>query len=97
MQKELVRRTASDANTMSEMLGRLERRGLIARERDADDGRARRVSLTASGRELQRRAWDGVATFRGTLAGLVPSGELRDLVGQLRQIAGGMTDLGGNA
>ena len=41
MQKELARRTASDANTMSEMLGRLEQRGLIARERDAHDGRAR--------------------------------------------------------
>jgi DNA-binding MarR family transcriptional regulator len=95
-QKELACRTASDANTMSEMLGRLERRGLIARERDADDGRARRVSLTASGRESQRRAWDGVATFRGTLAGLVPSGELRNLVGQLRQIAGVVTDLEGN-
>ena len=96
-QKELARRTASDANTMSEMLGRLEQRGLIARERDADDGRARRVSITASGREVQRRAWDGVTTFRGMLAGLVPSDELRNLVGQLRQIAGVMTDPGGNA
>lgn len=96
-QKELAGRTASDANTMSEMLGRLEQRGLIARERDAADGRARRVSLTASGREAQRKAWDGVAAFRGMLAGLVPSDELRDLVGQLRQIAGAMTDLGGNA
>jgi DNA-binding MarR family transcriptional regulator len=96
-QKELARRTASDANTMSEMLGRLEQRGLIARERDADDGRARRVSLTAGGREVQRRASDGVATFRETIAGLMPSGELRILVGQLRRIAGAMTDPGGNA
>ena len=96
-QKELARRTASDANTMSEMLGRLEQRGLIARERDADDGRARRVSLTASGREVQRRAWDGIATFCGTLAGLMPSDELRHLVVQLRRIAGVMTDAGGNA
>jgi DNA-binding MarR family transcriptional regulator len=96
-QKELARRTASDANTMSEMLGRLEQRGLIARERDADDGRARRVSLTACGREVQRRAWDGVATFRETIAGLMPSDELRILVGRLRRIVGAMTDPGGNA
>ena len=54
------------------------------------------MSLTASGRELQTRAWDGVATFRGTLAGLVPSGELKNLVGQLRQIAGAIADLGGS-
>src|SRR4051812_17703450 len=40
-QKELARRTASDANTMSEMLGRLERRGLVTRERRAADGPGR--------------------------------------------------------
>ncbi len=55
-QKELVRRTSSDANTMSEMLGRLERRGLIARKRNESDARARLVSLTESGREVQRGA-----------------------------------------
>ena len=89
-QKELARRTASDANTMSEMLGRLERRGLVTRERDADDGRARRVSLTECGRELQRRAWDGIAAFHGTLAGLVPLNDVGKLVGQLERIARGM-------
>ena len=93
-QKELARRTASDANTMSEMLGRLERRGLVARKRDAADGRARRVSLTASGRELRQGAWDGIAAFCGTLAGLVPSAELAALVGHLERIARGMTTLG---
>ncbi len=30
-QKDLMRRTNSDPNTISEMLGRLERRGLVAR------------------------------------------------------------------
>jgi DNA-binding MarR family transcriptional regulator len=89
-QKELVRRTASDANTMSEMLGRLEGRLLIARERDADDGRARRVSLTASGRELQRRAWGGIAAFNGTLAGIVPFNDVEKLVGHLERIARAM-------
>lgn len=89
-QKELVRRTDSDANTMSEMLGRLERRGLVTRERDAADGRARRVSLTESGREVRRRAWDGIAAFCGTLAGLVPSNESEKLVGYLERIARGM-------
>jgi DNA-binding MarR family transcriptional regulator len=93
-QKELVRRTTSDPNTMSEMLGRLERRGLVARERHADDGRALRVSLTASGRRLQRRAWEGTAaTFCGALAGLVPADEVGALVGHLSGIAGGMLAL----
>ena len=54
-QKELVRRTGSDANTMSEMLARLERRGLVSRERHATDGRARTVALTEQGREPMGR------------------------------------------
>ena len=92
-QKELARRTASDANTMSEMLGRLERRGLVTRKRDASDGRARRVSLTESGREIRHGAWDGIAAFCDRLAGLVPSAELATLVGHLERIARGMTSL----
>jgi len=96
-QKELARRTASDANTMSELLGRLERRGLVARKRDASDGRSRRVSLTASGRELRQGAWDGIAAFCETLAGLVPSAELAALVGHLDRIARGMNTLDDDA
>ena len=96
-QKELVRRTASDANTVSEMLGRLERRGLVTRKRDASDGRARRVSLTESGREIRQGAWDGVAVFSGTLAGLIPSAERAALVGHLERIARGMTPLDDDA
>ena len=82
---------------MSEMLGRLERRGLVARKRDASDGRARRVSLTASGRELRQGAWDGIAAFCETLAGLVPSAELAALVGHLDRIARGMNPLDDDA
>ena len=96
-QKELARRTDSDANTMSEMLGRLEKRGLVTRERDAADGRARRVSLTEGGREVHRRAWDGIAAFLGRLAGLVPSDELGELVGHLGRIARGMDARGDEA
>jgi DNA-binding MarR family transcriptional regulator len=96
-QKELARRTASDANTMSEMLGRLERRGLVTRRRDASDGRARRVSLTESGQAIRQGAWDGIAAFCGTLAGLVPSADLAALIGHLERIARGMTGLGDDA
>ncbi len=96
-QKQLVGRTDSDANTVSEMLGRLERRGFVTRERDAADGRVRRVSLTERGREVQRRARDGIAVFLGKLAGLVPSHASEKLAGHLRRIARGMDSLGNNA
>ena len=53
-QKELVRRSCSDANTITAMLRRLERRGLIRRQPHARDGRAVCVHLTDEGRALQK-------------------------------------------
>src|SRR5262249_37160542 len=50
-QKELVGRTGSDPNTISEMLARLEMKGLVERRQHAEDGRARSVSLTRRGRQ----------------------------------------------
>src|SRR3954451_5395534 len=51
-QKDLVGRTGSDPNTMSEMLARLEKKGVVARERHSEDGRARIVTLTRRGRQV---------------------------------------------
>ena len=90
-QKELARLTHSDPNTISEMLGRLERRGLIRRERHADDGRALSVSLTEDGWAAQRRAMEGVAPFCEALADLVPPDEGETLLGHLNRIASGMS------
>jgi MarR family transcriptional regulator, lower aerobic nicotinate degradation pathway regulator len=91
MQKELTRCANSDPNTMSEMLGRLERRGLIVRERHAADGRALRVSLTEAGREAQRRAMEGTVALREALADLVHPDEVETLLGHLCRIAEGMS------
>lgn len=40
---------------MSRLIGRLEARGMIARQDDAADARARRISLTPAGAQAQRR------------------------------------------
>jgi DNA-binding MarR family transcriptional regulator len=86
-QKELVRRNGSDANTISEMLARLERRGLIARQRHATDGRARSVTLTEEGRRVQREAWHVTEPLRERLQGLFRSGVLDTLVENLGRVA----------
>src|SRR5262245_26617830 len=52
----LVARTSSDPNTVTAILGLLERRGLVRREAHATDRRARCVFLTAKGRRVQRKA-----------------------------------------
>jgi DNA-binding MarR family transcriptional regulator len=54
-QNELAEEMFSDPNTVTAMVVRLEKRGLIRREVCPDDGRARRVSLTPSGRRLVTR------------------------------------------
>lgn len=40
---------------VSRLVARLEKRGLVERRVDPDDGRATRIALTADGRETQRR------------------------------------------
>jgi|SRR5215831_5194267 len=54
-QNELAEELFTDPNTVTAMLVRLEKRGLIRREICSEDGRARRVFLTAAGRRLTGR------------------------------------------
>jgi DNA-binding MarR family transcriptional regulator len=51
---ELAARIHVDKSTLTGILIRLEKRGLITRENDEDDGRSVRVSLTEKGRKLRR-------------------------------------------
>lgn len=49
---ELCRSVAGDTGSMTRMLDRLEQKGLIRRERSAEDRRVVRLFLTDAGREL---------------------------------------------
>jgi DNA-binding MarR family transcriptional regulator len=49
-QQELTQRANSDPNTIRAMLVLMENNGVVARDQHPTDGRARRVSLTRSGR-----------------------------------------------
>ena len=59
---DLASELLCDASNVTQLIGRLEDRGLVTREPDPDDRRARRVSITAAGRR-QRRAIEQVFTF----------------------------------
>lgn len=54
-QQELAERANSDPNTITAMLALLEKKRLVRRKADKNDGRVRLVSLTASGRKLQEK------------------------------------------
>jgi DNA-binding MarR family transcriptional regulator len=66
-QNELAEELFTDANTVTAMVVRLEKRGLIRREVCADDGRARRVSLTPAGRRLVARLYEDWTPMREKL------------------------------
>jgi DNA-binding MarR family transcriptional regulator len=59
---EIVADTGQRPSTVTGILDRLERRGLVARQLDADDRRSFRVALTTDGAALQRRVLDGYAS-----------------------------------
>src|SRR3712207_2165265 len=46
---DLATELMCDASNVTQLVGRLEARGLVTREPDPDDRRARRVSITAAG------------------------------------------------
>ena len=86
-QQELVRRASSDPNTVRAMLLLLEGRGLVAREPHPADGRARRVTLSAKGRQVFRKLWAKSEPLRARLLAAFRPDEVADLVELLRRLA----------
>lgn len=89
-QQELVRRTASDANTVRAMLVLLEGRGLVSRRPHPTDGRARRVTLTARGRRVYEQLWAASEPVRSGLLDVLPPTEARTFVALLARITDAM-------
>ncbi|HTE54971.1 MAG TPA: MarR family transcriptional regulator [Kofleriaceae bacterium] len=54
--KALGERLALDSGTLTPLLKRLEKRGLVTRRRDPDDERVVRIDLTPDGQKLRARA-----------------------------------------
>lgn len=60
-QKQLVERLDIEQATMANTLSRMERDGLIKRERDPEDGRVQRIKLTERARALRDPAIEAAA------------------------------------
>jgi DNA-binding MarR family transcriptional regulator len=86
-QQELVRRAASDPNTIRAMLVLLEKRGMVARVVHPTDGRARSVALTEKGRRLHGILWADTEPLRKRLRALFRSAEAKALVDFLARIS----------
>jgi DNA-binding MarR family transcriptional regulator len=56
-QRELASCLAFDASSVTDIIDRLEERGLVERQIDPADRRVRRIVLTAQGRAFQTKLW----------------------------------------
>ncbi len=85
-QRELSRKVLTSAGNMTDLIDKLEARGLVSRTRQTSDRRAVRVELTAAGRDLieplfARHAADIAAAMAG-----LNEAELRQLSDLLRRL-----------
>jgi DNA-binding MarR family transcriptional regulator len=90
IQQELARRICSDPNTITAMLSRLEKRGLIERRAHEGDGRARCVHLTAKGRRFQHKLDNSASVLHERLARAIAPDQLEAVLKGLAQIASAM-------
>ena len=75
-----------EQSTMSRTLDALEAAGLVRRQDDPGDSRAKRVSLTEAGREAFDRLWPALAAAEASLFAGIPDEERDRLLGTLRKI-----------
>lgn len=85
-QQQLARRASSDPSTIRAMLVLLEGRGLVCRQHQPHDRRARVVTLTAKGRRLAERLWQTSEPIRVQMLSGFSQEEARSLVGSLRRL-----------
>lgn len=83
---ELAGRLGVEKSSISGFLDRAEQRGLVAREKNADDGRAIDVFLTAAGRELADRLFDEVRTALTPRLRMLPNDQQKQLLELLRPL-----------
>ncbi|MEV2242777.1 MarR family transcriptional regulator [Micromonospora sp. NPDC049891] len=84
---ELALELSCDASNVTQLVSRLEARGLVARVPDPDDRRIKRVSITPTGRDVRgavRRAFE----FPSERIGMLTEQEQRQLSGLLGKVSG---------
>ncbi len=91
--KGLSERLFLEPSTLTPMLKRLEAMGYVHRERDAEDERSVRVSLTDAGRQLREKAFD-YRDITARAAGLDPE-EFRILQKAIVNLRGNLMEAAG--
>lgn len=78
--REIAQRMMTRAPDVTRLLDRLERRGLVIREREASDRRVVRTRITAEGAALADQAAESVEAFRARRFGHLGGEQVRSLM-----------------
>ncbi|MFI7552578.1 MarR family winged helix-turn-helix transcriptional regulator [Micromonospora sediminimaris] len=84
---ELASELQCDASNVTQLVSRMETRGLVTRAPDPDDRRIKRVSITPAGRDV-RRVVRGAFGFPAERLALLTDQERRQLSGLLGKMLG---------
>ena len=84
-QVQLAAQAGTEVKMTSDVVGRLEAKGLIARETDPQDSRAKVIRITATGTAAVRKAIVAIEAADAAFFGPVDEAQL---VGLLQQLAG---------
>ena len=90
-QHELLEHSRIEQPTMTALLARMERDGLIVRRSDPDDARARRVSLTPRARAVIDTAKEAMAQVVETALGGVSKRQRAQLMATLQTVVRNLT------
>lgn len=86
-QSELVTLTGIDRSTLADIVQRLESRGLVQRERSAEDHRRKRTGITPAGVEELRAVLPGMLRAQERILERVPAAQRNHLLHCLRLLA----------
>lgn len=92
-QKDLVDLSGSDSSTIAAMVKILEKKEMISRVRDVNDGRAFQVYLTEKGRQKQKELIPAVAGLRSTISNAIPKKDQEVVLKALSQIDSLMSEI----
>lgn len=87
-QTDLVRATGIDRSTLTEIIRRLVRRGLVTRRRTAADQRANALQITEAGSETLNKTTPAVLRAQERIMAPVPPGRRADAMALLALLAG---------
>ncbi|MFG3146328.1 MarR family winged helix-turn-helix transcriptional regulator [Streptomyces sp. NPDC048243] len=91
---ELARLLGLDKSSMTGLVSRAEKRGLVRRVPSPDDGRAVLVELTAAGRELTGRCTAGMGREIAALTASLTTGERAQVTALAGKILGNAQETG---